>query len=230
MNRDEIQAVAQGRAFVYELLHRLLGAEPSHELLSVLCSESTRDALGLFAPEAGSSFEKALDELAGFASSYHSGEEAVLSNAKSEYMRLFVGPASLIAPPWESVYTSADHLMFQMSTLDVKRTYQRYGVVAAEDGSNNVASDHIALELAFMGLLAGKEFAAREAGNLQSLSELLEEQARFLDGHLLNWVGAFVSKMMGGLEDDAVLYPTLAKLTASFLAIDRALIEELRAE
>ncbi|MEI3231097.1 MAG: molecular chaperone TorD family protein, partial [Gordonibacter pamelaeae] len=45
-----------------------------------------------------------------------------LGQLRSVYTKLFIGPAKLPAPPWESVYaTGGRPLLFQESTLAVRR-------------------------------------------------------------------------------------------------------------
>lgn len=42
----------------------------------------------------------------------------------------YVEPGSLPAPPWESAYLSEDRLLFQESTLEVRKAYLKYNYMA----------------------------------------------------------------------------------------------------
>jgi hypothetical protein len=46
----------------------------------------------------------------------------------SDYNHLFVGPAKLLAAPWESVYVDRERMLFQRTTLEVKSWYERFGL------------------------------------------------------------------------------------------------------
>jgi Nitrate reductase delta subunit len=59
-----------------------------------------------------------------------------------EYNRLFVGPALLIAPPYESVYRTEDHLVMGETTLDVRRAYREANLRVRETFKE--PEDHIA--------------------------------------------------------------------------------------
>ncbi len=69
-----------------------------------------------------------------------------------DFTRLFIGPESPPAPPWESVYVSRDKLLFQESTLNVKTFYQQNGFHLPE--TEYEAADHIGYELDFLWKLS----------------------------------------------------------------------------
>lgn len=92
---------------------------------------------------------------------------------KSDYMKLFVGPYKLLAPPWESVYRSAFHLVCQEPFLEVRKLYREAGLVLNKD----FLDDHIGIELEFMSYLT--------KNNMNELKE------RFVNEHLIKWVPDF---------------------------------------
>ena len=77
-------------------------------------------------------------------------DEATVDAIRSEYTRLFLGPDKLIAPPWESCYTSKERALFQESTLHVRSWYQQYSYVPA--GYPTHPDDHISLMMHFLAL------------------------------------------------------------------------------
>lgn len=48
----------------------------------------------------------------------------------ADYHRLFVGPGTMLAPPWESVHPSDEGLTFQDETLQVRQAYAEFGLTA----------------------------------------------------------------------------------------------------
>ena len=60
------------------------------------------------------------------------GAADATENLAREYRRLFVGPAHKAAPPWGSVYTDRECVMFGESTLELRRWMREHGLVAPE--------------------------------------------------------------------------------------------------
>lgn len=115
-----------------------------------------------------------------------------------EYRRLFVGPATKAAPPWGSVYTDKDQVIFGLSTLDLRRWMREHGIEKrAPEGEPD---DHIGLLLLMMSWLA------------QNDHELLPG---FLELHLLPWAPHFLSILRR--ETTHPFFEGLAMLTAASL-------------
>ena len=100
-NRENAELILSGRLYLYTLLHRFFGAEPDGALLELLVSGNTQQSFALFSLKEGDeadqavSYLKRLEEMP--------DKDTFLNAAKEEYTRLFIGPAALVAPPWESV-------------------------------------------------------------------------------------------------------------------------------
>ena len=96
--------------------------------------------------------------------------EGVTEDLAWEYRRLFVGPGHKVAPPWGSVYTDHEGVIFGESTLSLRAWMRGNGVkrIAAEGDPD----DHIGLMLALMAWIA------------RNRPELLCD---YLREHLLTW-------------------------------------------
>ena len=70
---------------------------------------------------------------------------------EQDYLRLFVGLGTPLAPPWESAWASDARLLFQRETLDVRYWYRSKGLEIA--ALHHEPDDHIGLELEFIGTL-----------------------------------------------------------------------------
>ncbi|MDO4534144.1 MAG: molecular chaperone TorD family protein, partial [Coriobacteriia bacterium] len=92
-----------------------------------------------------------------------------------EYRRLFVGPGHKAAPPWGSVYTDKDGVMFGGTWVALREWMSANGL-AVEEGESREPEDHIGLMLELMAWLADNR------------PELVED---FLAFHLLTWAGHF---------------------------------------
>lgn len=118
---------------------------------------------------------------------------------KWEFRRLFEGPAAKAAPPWGSVYTDYENVIFGASTLALREWVRDRGVVRATDGRK--PEDHIGLMLEQMAWIAANR------------PELLRE---YLGDHLLTWVSHFLDIVEDATVHD--FYRGLARLTDASLA------------
>lgn len=217
-----MRLIGEARTFAYTLLQKLFGNEPSRELLDVAFGDDAREALMLLAVD-DSGFMAAIKAVEDHARSYALNAEGGLSGARSAYMKLFVGPETLPAPPWESVYVAREPLLFQESTLAVRHAYCEEGFCV--EGHPHVADDHLAFELDFMARLAALTVDAEARNDALEARRLVRVQIAFLDEHLLQWIDDFSRDMNDRVED--CLYVSVALLARSFLKRDRALLEEL---
>lgn len=117
-----------------------------------------------------------------------------------DYRRLFVGPGPKACPPWGSVYTDPDQVIFGESTLALRRWLKREGI-AFDFGDSEEPDDHIGALLVLMAWIA------------RNRPELAEE---FLKEHLLPWALHFLTLMQK--EAAHPFYRGLAQLTSLTLA------------
>ena len=123
--KETFEIILASRVLLYKLFHKTFGREPDAAFLHVLSDPAIMDAFSLFSSEENDTMSKA----GAFAASagQKADDSAYLSDLQHEYMRLFIGPEKLIAPPWESVYRSKSGLLFQENTLTVRDIYRRNG-------------------------------------------------------------------------------------------------------
>jgi len=219
--REAVELLLANRLFLYSLMHKLFGREPDEELLNILTEEHTGEAFTLLSEEE----KDIMDRTAAFLKEVREEKQnpAFLEEAKDEYTRLFIGPVSLVAPPWESVYGQKDAMLFQESTLEVRNTYRQYGLIP--EGYPHVADDSLALELHFMALLAQRGLDAFYAGKNDDLTADLTGSSDFLKKHLLVWVPKFLERMKGAKTN--ILYPQMCLVLDEFLRKDAGTVNEI---
>ena len=115
-----------------------------------------------------------------------------------EYRRLFVGPAPKPAPPWGSVYTDRECVVFGEGTLELRAWMRAHGVRRTTD--ERTPEDHIGLMLALMSYLARNQ------------PDDLDE---FLQIHLLTWSSHFLDQLVEAA--DHPFYEGLARLAKASL-------------
>ena len=214
--KEVVSTLLAGRAYVFSLLHRLLGSEPTKELLAAVSSAESLEAVALFENEDSDAAAKLKAVLLAC-------RDVELDAAKDEYTRLFLGPDKLIAPPWESCYTAKERALFQESTLAVRSWYQQYSYVPA--GYPSHPDDHISLMMHFLALTTERAAACFGENLLCGCRSLLEGQKLFEQNHILNWADAYCADM--DKSQTKVLYPQLAHAMASFVKYDQQIIGEL---
>lgn len=116
-----------------------------------------------------------------------------------EYRRLFVGPGHLPAPPWGSVYTDRECVVFGESTLALRAWMRTVGVERLAD--ERTPEDHIGLMLALLSFLAAER------------PELVDD---YLRDHLLTWAPHYLEALEEAAEQP--FYVGLARLTRLTLA------------
>ena len=115
-----------------------------------------------------------------------------------EYRRLFVGPSHKAAPPWGSVYTDYQEVMFGASTLELRAWMRLRGISQVQ--CNNMPEDHIGLLIALLDSL---------------LPERLDCALELLQLHLLPWCGHFFGILKR--ETTHPLYRALACFCSAYL-------------
>ena len=115
-----------------------------------------------------------------------------------EYRRLFIGPALKPAPPWGSVYTDRECVVFGKSELDLKAWMRAHGIERLQDDKS--PEDHLGLMLLMMAWL------------VEEKPELLEDYLRL---HVLTWSSHFLCQLEEAAKQP--FYQGLAKLTKESL-------------
>jgi TorA maturation chaperone TorD len=135
-----------------------------------------------------------------------------LPDIQLEYQRLFGGP-DILAPPWESVWRSEEHLMFEEHTLAVREFYARFGLSLPT--RDRQPDDHFGLELLFLGHLESLALRSRREGDPAEADRFIAASLDFLDRHLLCWCFAFLARVYGAAQSD--YYRGLARLAEGTL-------------
>lgn len=136
---------------------------------------------------------------------------------ENDYTRLFIGVGETLAPPYESVYLSEEHILFERETLEVRKWYANYGLRVPQ--LHVVPDDHIGYELSFLARLCERAASMLESGNSEAASDVISDSRSFVETHPYLWVRLFVSRILEHAQTD--FYPAIGLLT-------RALVEGMR--
>lgn len=120
------------------------------------------------------------------------------------------------AAPTESVWLDRENLERQEPMFDIRDWYRHYGL-AAEDWCRRT-DDHLVLQLVFLAHLF----------ELEQAPEALRDAARFMDRHLLRWIGDFAERVAGRCRTP--YFAGLALTTAAYLDELREVLVEVVGE
>ena len=151
------------------------------------------------------------------------GKKDGIELMKVDYAKLFVGPFSLLAPPYGSVYLEGGGVVMGNSTADVQKWYRATGLDV--DAQFKDAPDHVAAELEFMHFLIFKEMEATDQGGADDVIQYLKTQRSFLEYHLGAWISDFADKVVNNAQ--TTFYRNIARATEAFVMHDLQTITAL---
>ncbi|MEA5018886.1 MAG: molecular chaperone TorD family protein [Gordonibacter sp.] len=118
------------------------------------------------------------------------GEDIAVQRSAEEYTRLFIGPPSPAAPPWETFYCREGVTVgFGEATFQMRELLREAGLEVRNE--NNQYEDHMGIELLYLSTICARIFD-NDAKQIDIL-----EVGEFIDFHPLNWIGTFRSRVSG---------------------------------
>lgn len=109
-----------------------------------------------------------------------------LANLREDYLNLFTGTGTMMAPPYESVILGNEHIIFDKPTLEVREYYRAYGWKSRFEGK--IPDDHLGTEILFINLMVDKYLSLDDEACRR---EMRNEMVRFIEGHPLKWIGTW---------------------------------------
>ena len=113
-----------------------------------------------------------------------------------DFTRLFTGPGSSLAPPYESVYLGREKILFEAPTFDVRNIYRKFHLRIRS--LNKIPDDHISCELAFLSEICSR---FSDVSNNEA-SDSADALRSFLESHILLWSDMFIDRVMEHARSD----------------------------
>jgi len=181
MDFETMLLVLENRSYLYNLLARGYAEEADEAFLQVFAQEHTRQEMALVEHELNS------DILDAYAATLEVlGDVGACEHIRREYVKVFVGPGTLKARPWETIHLEESRALFQPELLPIREAYREAGFLPAR--YPHVQDDFIGLELDFLAKLADAALEAWESGHDAAATERLQQSREFLEKHLLRWI------------------------------------------
>lgn len=146
-----------------------------------------------------------------------------------DYAHTFLGAGTydhILAPPYESVFTSKQQLLMQEARDGALAYYRSEELDLPFD--NTTPEDHLGFELQFAADLVERSTKALQDGNEERFAELVEKQRSFLRFHLENWLPAFCDAIDEHCQTD--FYHGVANLVRGYVALEREVLDGMAAE
>jgi len=218
---EDLEVTLVARTALYRTMHRVMGSEPTEEIVDTLISEAFTNVCHLFLP-LSSDLEKSFEGIRACTSRL-AEENDMTAYLNGIYYSLFMGPGKMYAPPWETLYVSKEHALFQKTTLALRKSYVAHGFIP--QSYPHVADDHVGLELHFVSLLAQNMVDAYRSGDYPALTSLAKASGDFLGEHLTRWLPPFLTAL--NEAPDASLYRECMTYLHAFIDIDRRLLSNV---
>ena len=222
MDKETKELVLANRLYVWSLIARGFAEEPDGMFLGALQNEHARAEVALIEDEWSSSLSSALEALADFARAPEARTVAC-----DQFTRVFVGPGTLAASPWETMHTSGKRVLFHRDVLSVRDTYRQAGFLP--ERYRHVADDAIGLECDFMAKLAERAVMTQGKGEEVRCNDTLQRSCAFLSDHLQRWIGSLAEAIELHYGADN-FYARLARFTEVWCRRDRRLLTILLSE
>jgi TorA maturation chaperone TorD len=229
--KEEARSFCEQRANTYRLFASLFDKEITAETARQIAGiGASADVSAASAAErmAASGFQGMADDIAGF----NGDKETELA---VDYARVFLNAGrneGQAAIPYESYYTSEEHLLMQDSRDAVRKLYREAGVMGRRvEGGGENPDDYLVFELSFMAVLNDRVAKALERDDLATARSLATEARDFRTDHLANWSDEFTKDMVETAKTG--FYRYLAKAYRGFLLCEaedtRSLVDVLAA-
>ena len=168
-------------------------------------------------------------ELDAFAAGLQGTGDAGLESARTavaaDHAKCLLGMSALPVSPYESVWTSPEHLMMQDARKAVVAAYAEAGF--AKDTAFHLPEDHISIELDFVSRLLTRAADKLEAGAAVGAADEkahgqteLDQAARFIGKHLAAWTPLFCEDLER--KASTAFYRGVAQMLRAFVAEENA--------
>ncbi len=217
----EFRAALAARASFYETLASLFFQPLSQEQVDTMAQADFSAYAGLSAD-----MDEGFNDMTRYLHKRNTGTRNELA---ADFTGAFVGTKAYegkVAVPYESVFTSAEGLMYQEGYQQVFAAFKSQAV-KKRDGLD-WPDDHLSFMCEFMALLGRRADAALESGDTAEARRNIELSRDFLDAHILSWYEAFAA--LAGNIISTRFYRGVLKVARGFFALDRQTLEDMLAE
>ena len=218
MDKASVEIILANRAFLYGVVARGFVEEMDDDFASILRSDHARREMGIVDIDGTDALEERFEAVVEAVKARDACEKIA-----HEYVKIFVGPATLKADPWESVHLTGKRMLFQPNVLAVRESYREAGFASASE--RRVSDDFIGTECDFLAKLASRSLALFQKNDCEACKRDLERSRRFLNEHLLTWIDSLSKKIE--LHYPGAFYGAFTRFAVCVVRRDSAILDEI---
>lgn len=203
---DEVERFAAYSETAFRLLSRVYLKEMDEQFLAILRQADKDGFFSDLGPEADA------QALSAYLADPGSN---VIEDLAVDYARVFLGAGvarGVMAIPFESVYTSPEHLIMQDAWEELRSLFAKEGLKPSDPTMNE---DHMALELEYLARLCRRAADAAHARDSEAAAQAVQALRDFLEAHPLRWAAQLEKDIRGSAGKP--FYPALAGITVKAL-------------
>ncbi len=200
------------RTYRYTLFHLIFGAEPNTEIISKMFSSETQASFADIEPLI--SYIKENSDKA--------NDPSFIEGIEASYRALFYAMGEQSVCAWESPYLDENGMLFQESTLDVRKYYHEAGLKLQAE--KQFPDDHIAAIMDYLAHQSALTYERFADGLDADVLELSKIQRSFIEKHLLTWVSKFAEQVTA--NDSHGIYAVYANALVQSINNDYQILEE----
>lgn len=230
-DRAALADYCASRAQTYALFARVIDREVNDDLRELvlqtcagLAAQGAGDA-GADAP-ADDPEREVVAGLLAMGAELEDYDEDVQNDLACDYARVFLASGSYedkAATPYESVYTSEEHLLMQDARDQVRALYRAARVMP--NTNDTIPEDFAAFELDYMSALNDRMAAALSGASQDDPLALAQGQASFYRDHIANWMGMMLDDV--DRVSTTPFYHAFARAFRGFIACEAGDVADL---
>lgn len=222
----EMAQACSERAGFYRFLSRLYYKELDEQLMEQLAETFTVLPLDDEMSETERAFARGCNKMVRY---IEQRTADTLTESRCDFARVFLGAGSVTddpVSPFESVYTSEDHLLMQGSRDEMFRILIAAGLNIKDDF--NMPEDHISFEFQYLAHLLDVQAQAAASEDVEETRAAQADSREFFRAHIDDWVSRFC-KAADALAKTS-FYRGLIECTAAWVSMEREAMYEPSAQ
>lgn len=207
-------------------MYRLLASLVDKEVNEATCAELRKLADIHVDPQASSSERECARGLRTMAKYVAYFNQDVSDRLACEFATIFLAAGTYTgtaAVPYESIYTSEEHILMQDARDQVRAVYRAARVMPQTKES--IPEDYLPFEFEFMAIMSDRIAEAARTGDADAVVDLVTKQNDFLVKHLMNWVGDWIKDVNRMAKSE--FYHSLAEAIEGYLSCETEDLPEL---
>lgn len=217
MDTTESIAFFEDRANIYRLMGNLTDTEVTGQVAAQL--RAFAHSIPSDVDNMGDDDREVCEGILAMGHDVRHFDEDEETRLRCDFARVFLAAGRVdgrAACPYESIYTSKEHLLMQDARDQVRACYRFAGVMPGRD--QTVPDDYLPFMCEYLAVLCDRAVEALEAEDSEKLTQNVQLQREFVENHLANWIPDLYDDIKRVAETG--FYKGFAAVLRGFVAYD----------